>query len=174
MKKILITVFLFNIFINFSAAENLKIAVVDVFEILDNSVAVKKIKDNFEKIKQQTHKEFSEREIELKAEEDAILSKKGIISDELFEKERSKFYKKVSEIQREAESKKRKLEHAHSDAMTKIDKETISIIKDIAQKKKIALVLPSTQLLYSDEKLYITRDVIEKLNQTIQEVKIDY
>jgi outer membrane protein len=168
MKKIIILWILCILSSISTIAAPINMAVVNVFEVLDKAKIVKFIRDQIDNIRNNAQKEFSEKEVDLKKEEERLLAQKGIIAEDLFEKERKKFHKKVSQVQREADDKKRKIDHAYATAMEEVDKVTVKIIKSIAQEKKVSLVLPSSQLLYADDKLDITDQVLKKLDENLK------
>ncbi len=151
-----------------------KIAVVDVQTILDLSTAVIGIRASIEKISQDLQKEFSERESNLKLIEKKLIEKQETLSKENFEKEVLDFNKKVTEEQKILQEKKIRLEQAHSKAIGQVNEIAMKIIKDIAHKKQLNIVFPSTQLLYADESLNITEQVLLQLNQTLPSVEVKF
>lgn len=151
-----------------------KIAVVDVQTILDLSTAVTGIRISIEKLSQDLQKDFSNRELELKDIESKLIEKQETLSKENFEKEVLVFNKKVTEVQKIVQEKKIRLEQAHSKAISKVNGVAMKIIKDLAQKRHFSVVFPSTQVLYADEALNITEEVLIKLNNTIPSVEVKF
>ncbi len=151
-----------------------KIAVVDVQTILDLSTAVTGIRASIEKLSQDLQKEFSNRELELKLIESKLIEKQESISKEVFAKEVLVFNKKVTEEQKIVQEKKIRLEQAHSKAISRVNGVAMKIIKDLAQKRHFSVVFPSTQVLYADEALNITEEVLIKLNNTIPSVEVKF
>lgn len=150
------------------------IAVVDVQYILANSLAIKDLRRQIEAITQNLHTQMTNKELELKKNEESLIDLKGKISSAESEKETAGFNKKVSEAQKYAQQQKIKLEKANSDGILRVHNATIETIKEVCNARSCNIVLPSSQLLYADTKLNITADVLEKLNKKISTIKVDF
>lgn len=159
---------------NAKAAEGVKIAVVDVQNVLDNSVAVEELRRDIDSLSEKLHNEMSGKEISLKKLEADIVKKKGSLKAEEFDKEVNEFYKKVSETQHEMQQKKAKLEQAHADAIAKVHQSTLKIIAQLAKEKGYNIALPISQILYTDNQLTITKEVIARLNKEVKSIKLEY
>lgn len=156
------------------ASDNLKVAVVDIQNVLDNSIAVAELRKSMDSIAEKLHNEMSEKEHRLKKLEADIVKKRGVIKDEEFDKEVNSFYKKVSETQHEMQQKKSKLEQAHAEAIKSVHKNTLEIIAELAKEKKFNVALPISQILYTDDNLTITKEVIQRLNKKVKSIKLNY
>jgi len=153
---------------------NAKIAIVDVQLVLDNSVAVKHLRESIDKISEQFSKELSAKEIEFKQMESELVKKRETLKPEQFDNDVEGFYKQLSAFQHDTQKKKEKLERAHSEAIESIHGNTIKIVHEIAKERGFTLALPMSQTLYSEEALNITTEVIKRLNQKITEVQLKY
>jgi len=156
------------------ANNNIKIAVVDVQEVLDNSVAVVSLRKSIDDISEKLHDEMAAKETNLKTLEAEIAKKKSSLKPELFKKEVNAFYKKVSETQHDMQHKKAKLEQAHAEAISKIHENTLRIVADLAKEKGFNIAVPISQILYTDANLTITKEVIEELNKKVKSVELNY
>ena len=151
-----------------------KIAIVDVQAVIDNSVAVKHLRESIDKISEELSKELSAKEVEFKNMEATLVKKKERLKPEQFDIEVENFYKTLSAFQHETQKKKEKLERAHSDAIESVHTSTIKIIHKISKEKGFSIALPASQTLYSDESLNITEEVTKQLNETVTDVKLNY
>ena len=159
---------------NASASENLKIAVVDIQNVLDHSVAVIELRKSIDSLSEKLHGEMSSKESSLKQLEADIVKKRGVLKEEDFDKEVNAFYKKVSETQHEMQEKKAKLEKAHAEAIGTVHENTLKIIAELAKEKGFNLALPISQILYTDNHLTITDEVIARLNKKVKSIKLNY
>ena len=159
---------------SFATPKNTNIAVVDVLQILERSLAVQSIKQGINEISDNIHNELSTKDIEFKRAENDLTKKKGSLPNDEFEKQVATFNQNVSKAQREVENKKRKLEHAHATAMNKVHQVTVDIIHKLAKSKKFDIALPTSQILYADNALDITKEVLEELNKTLPIVTVEY
>ncbi len=153
---------------------NSRFAVVDVESILENSVAIKGIKKDISKISMQIQSEFSTKEMELKKIESELIKKRGVIEEEDFNSKIADFNKKVSQIQREMQTKKSALEQAHSKAISEVHRHVLAIIAELSQKYYFDVVMPSNQVLFVRKDLNVTYEVIDILNSRLQKVNVNY
>ena len=151
-----------------------KVAVVDVESILEHSKAIMHIKKSMNVISEQIQDELSAKEIKLKQAEAELIEKRGILPKEEFDKLVADFNKKVSLTQQEMQNKKSALERAHGNAIAQVHEKTISVISDLSKKYGFNIVFPSSQVLYVNNSLNITHEVISNLNELLQEVKVNY
>jgi Skp family chaperone for outer membrane proteins len=149
-----------------------RVAVVDIEAVLERSTAVDNIKKSINSISDQMQTELSTKENELKALEANLIKQRGVLAEEEFNQKVSEFNKKVSLIQQDMQTKKSALERAHSAALTKVHKNIIDIISELSKKYGFNMVLPSTQVLYIDNDLNITLEVIALLNDRLKTVKM--
>ena len=151
-----------------------KIAVVDVESVLEHSLAIAQIKDFMNNISKQIHNDLTIKEKSLKQDEAELIAQRGVLATEQFEEAVSEFNKKVSSIQQEKQKKKAGLDQAHVAAITEVHENTVAVIKELSQKYGFNLVFPSSQILFVENNLNITLEVISKLNERLKTVKIQY
>jgi Skp family chaperone for outer membrane proteins len=149
-----------------------KIAIVDVEAVLERSVAVENIKKSINSISEQMQAELSAKEAELKATESELISQRGILPEEEFNQKVADFNKRVSLIQQDMQVKKTSIERAHTAALSEIHKNILSIISELSKKYGFDVVLPSAQVLYAEDSLNITLEVIGLLNNRLRAVKV--
>lgn len=163
-----------SIYATTSSMVGLGAAVVDVQAILESSIAVQTIRTSINNISQKIQDDIEKKEAELRKVEEQLLKKRKTLSEEVFEKEVSEFNKKVGEAQKEVQKKKAALEQAHAEAISKVHEATIEIIKNLAKKYNLKLVLPSSQILFAITEINITGEVIKQLNEKLKIVKVNY
>jgi Skp family chaperone for outer membrane proteins len=155
---------------NFTA----RAAVVDVESILEHSEAIMDIKKSISIIREQIKNELATKEIKLKEAEAELIEQRGVLPKEKFEALVSVFNKKVSSTQKEMQYKKSALERAHASAISEVHKNTISVISDLSKKYGFNIVFPSSQVLFVNNSLNITHEVISNLNVRLKEVEVNY
>lgn len=163
-----------NVIANVVSNFEVKVAIVDVQTILENSIAIQGIRKSIEAISSDIQKYISSKETEFKKLEEELIKKRGTLSEELFEKEVKALEQKADTIKKEIHIKKTNLEKAHSDAIERVHEETIGIISELSKDYKFNLVLPSSQVLFTVDNLNITSRVIEILNNRLKSVNIEY
>lgn len=163
-----------NVYANQKSQDNIKIAVVDVQSVLDHSLAVQSIRRAIEMITKGIQQEMSKKELELKHIEEDLVKKRGILNEEEFEKALYAFNKNVESAQKDVQTRKLRLEQAHSEAFEGVHNIMLTVINDLSKKYKIDLILPSSQVLFTSSKLNITTDVIKQLNSRVKIIKLNY
>ena len=153
-----------------SVKSSCNIAIVDMEYILQNSFAVIDLKSKLDSITKDIHHHIALEELALKkAESDIKLSK-----IETNNKQQSNnLHKKITEIKTTSQQKKIKLEKAYSDGIIAINKEIVSIIKDICVNEGYNVVFPESQIIYCNDNLNISDSVLKKLNHKITHINID-
>ncbi|GAB4168584.1 MAG: hypothetical protein Tsb006_7100 [Rickettsiaceae bacterium] len=151
-----------------------KVAVVDVESILEHSLAIKYIKKTINDISAQIQSDLTQKEIELKRIEADLIKKRGTLSEIEFNKKVFDFNKLVNKAQQETQNKKAALEHAHTEAIAEVHKNTIAVISELAKKYDFNIVFPSSQVFFVESNMNITLEVINNLNERLTEVEVKY
>lgn len=150
-----------------------RVAVVDIQSVLDNSSAVQAIRESVYRVSEKIQQDISDKETEFKKLESTINAKRSSISEEEFEKEVLRFEKMANLIKKEIQERKTHLEKAHAEAMGKVHETTINIISDLAEKHNINLVIPSAQILFAKSTLNMTLEVITELNNKLKTIQMN-
>ncbi len=157
-----------------SDKHDVKIAVVDVQAVIAESVAVREMQAEITKIGANLEKIMQEKERELKNDEDAIVKKRGKVSEAEFQKNVSEFHEKLTSVQRMMQEKRTRLDKAHADAMSNVQDITMEIVAAIAKERKLGIVMSASNLLYYSNPQDITHDVISRLNSKLKTVPFNY
>jgi len=151
-----------------------KAAVVDVESILEHSIAIAQIKKSITIISDRIQEELSVKESDLKIIEADLIQKRGVSSEEEFNNMVADFNRKVSATQQEMQYKKSALEQAHSAALAEVYQNTTEVISELSKKYGLNIVLPSAQVLFVENDLNITLEVITSLNERLKTVEVKY
>jgi len=173
MKKI--KIFLFSITLIF-LINNLYADMphyLDFKYILNNSVAGKKAQDNLQKKLKDGINSLNKKEKSLQEEEKKMIQQKKVISQEEYVKKVNDLRKKVSSLRTERNTLLEKISKDRSKARNELLKNLNPIIKDYMQEKKIRLVVDKKNIILADEKLDITKDIMEALNGKLKSIKLN-
>jgi outer membrane protein len=149
------------------------VAVVNVKRIIDESTAAKTAKEQIEKLKTKYMAEIKEQEKKLQARGKELVEQKKALSAEAWGKKSQEFNEKVKGESKEAQKKQKVVEAALVKSLEVIRDETIKVVAEIAKEKKIDLVIPNSQLLFSKSGLDISDEVLKKLNERLTKVDIN-
>lgn len=151
---------------------NFKCGVVDIAYVLNNSVALSSTKSQIRAINKDLRIKTEKKELDFKAKERSLMDVKGKIPQEEFVREVHKFNKELSFFQESVKKDKNKLERFNSDSFSRVHQEILDIVEQIAIDMDLAIVIPSSQILYTTASLNITQDVTRLLNQKLTFIEI--
>ena len=141
--------------------------------ILNNSIAGKKAQDNLQKRLQDGIKSLNAKEKSLQDEEKKMIQQKKVITQEEYIKKVNNLRKKVSSLQSERNSLLEKISKDRTKARNELLKNLNPIISDYMQEKKIRLVVDKKNIILADEKLDITKEIMQALNGKLKSIKLN-
>lgn len=154
-------------------AEGMKVAVVDIDKVLNESKAGKSIQKQLSTRREAFQKEFSKRENDLMTAQKSLAEKKKELSTEEFQKQRQKFEKKLLETRNLFQKRRNSLDKALSIAFAQLRKNIIEVTASIADKNGFNLVLTRDSVVIVQKEMEITDKVLESLNSKIDHIKLD-
>jgi Skp family chaperone for outer membrane proteins len=80
---------------------------------------------------------------------------------------------KVANVQRDVQTKRAQLEQAYTDALGKVQKTVVDIIKELAEKKGFEVAIPASQALYYQKDMDISDEVLKQLNSKLSTVAVE-
>ncbi len=149
-------------------------AVINIQDIMRDSLAAKSVKQKLEAKQKSFQNEMTAKEKELQNKEKALAGQQGKLSPAEFQAKVKSFRDSAAKAQRDVSKKKAKLDKAFADALAKIQKTVVGIVEGIAKERGVKVVLPTSQLLYADPSMDITKEVLGKLNQKLPSVKVNF
>src|SRR6201993_3678010 len=155
-------------------AQNLTVMVVDVQALLQNSKAAKMVRSQIEQKRGEYTKEISHQEESLRAERDALQRQQASLSPESLNQKGRDFQQKVNDLERNVQSKRQALEKSNGDTLQKIQEEMLKIIADIAKSRKANLVFQRTDLVLFDQSFDVTDEVLQKLDEQMPTLTVNF
>ena len=149
-----------------------EIAVVDIKYVLDKSTAAEGARNQIKVMRDKFLSTIKSKEEELRADEKELTKQRSILSADAFEKKKQDFIKKQTNIQRDIQEKRKKIDQSLNEALGQIQQAIHDIIKDLAKEKRFDVALPSSQVLHADESLDITKEVLVRLNKKLSKITI--
>lgn len=151
-----------------------KIAVLNIQEIMRESLAAKSVKGTLENQQKSFQSEMVKKEQDLQKKEKDLAQQKSVLSPEEFEKRVKDFRLQATSAQKEVQTKKAKLDKAFADALGEIQKAVVDIVGEQAKAKQLEAVFPTSQLLFAAPSLDITADVLAQLNKRLPKVQVKF
>lgn len=150
------------------------IATVNYQMLMSSSTAAKNAHEQIEKKMKSMQSEISKKDEQFQKEHQELEKQRTVLSKEAFEKKMRSFTNDVTKAQKEVQSKRAILDGASERAGSEIQKAISDIIAAMAEEKGYTVVLPTSQILYADSKLDITKQVLEQLNKKLPKVDVKF
>lgn len=175
IKKLLIGIFfaLFLMTPSMAAAVELKVAVVDVEKILNDSKAGKSIQEQLNTRRESFQKEFSARENNLVNVEKTLIEQKKSMAAEEFEKKRKEFEKQFLETRNLFQKRRNSLDKGLGDVLTQLRKNIIQVTAEVADEENYQMVLTRDSVVIVQKEMDITQKVLDRLNKKVSDIKLD-
>jgi len=149
-----------------------KIAVIDMQKIMRESEAVQSIQQQIEQQRSEYQETLSEKEKQLRSADEDLARQRTVLSAEAFQKKRRDLEGRVSRLQRDIQSSKRQLDKNYSEAMRTVQQKLVEIVRDIAGKRDLDMVIGKATVVLVRPELEITDQALERLNDTMTSVEL--
>ncbi len=155
------------------AYAQISIAVVDVDTILSESKAAKSIKSQVKKKREGFIDNVKKEEDKLRKEQKAIEAKRDSMSKEELVKKAQEFERGRLNARKSIEEKKSKLDKAYSKSMNSLTKVIFEVCQEIADERKIDLIITRQNIIVGSLSLDITTEVMERMNEKLPKLDLD-
>jgi len=152
---------------------NDKIVYININKIINKSIAGDFINKELEKLHNTNLSNLNKIKDELKIEEEKILSKKNIISDEEYLKQVDLLKVKVKNYQNKQKKMLKELNDKRVTAKKKLMDNLNTILTNFANNNDISYILNKKNVVIAKKDLDITDDIIILLNQKIKKIPIN-
>ena len=146
---------------------------IDFQKILNESIAGKKAQNQLKNSLEQTVKKLEQTQKNLQDQEKKIIQQKKLISPEEYKKQVDDLRKKVSDLQKNRANALQKISKQRAKAKKELLQNLNPIIQNYMQEKNIRMVLNKKDLILADEKLDITKNVMDILNKKIKSINFN-
>ncbi len=155
------------------AMAEVSIAVVDVQNLMTESVAAKSIQKKVQARREALQGEFSGYEKTLRDNEKQLVDKRAEMSPEEFNKKREEFQRKLQETGGVVQKKRVALEKSVAKATHELREKILKIVAEISEAKKYNMVLSRQNIVIVEKSMDITQEVMTKLNETVKDIPLE-
>ena len=148
------------------------VAVVDVQFILQEAAASKSIQKQLEAQRETYQNEISKQEEKLRAAEQELNRERSNLSADAFGQKRREFEQQVADVQRTVQARKRVLDQAFNESMSKVRDTVLQIVTEVAGEQKATLVLAKQQVVLAEKSLDLTPAVLDRVNTKLPMVTV--
>ena len=157
-----------------SELEPVSLAVVDFRGVLAKSEAARNIRSAVDEKREELRKYFLEVENSLRDEQKNLSKKRSIVTAEAFEQRARNLKEKAQSAQKLAQTSNQKLKKSFDQAMDKVQKELLRIVAEVAEETGVGVVLFRSAIVIAVKKLDISKEVLQRLNKKLPEVKVRF
>ena len=169
VKSFVVTFFL--LICTYTFAEQ-KIVVLDLKFVLNESKAGKGAQDFLKKSFKENQKKFMDSEKNLKKEENDLLLKKTVLSNEEYQKKADILRKKVIDYQSQRRAALDKITTQRANSRETLLKKIDPILNAYIKENDISLVIDKKDMLGGKPEYDITKIIVEKLNKELPSLNL--
>jgi len=148
------------------------IAVIDLKLILREAQATKSVRAQIEKFRAVYLAKMKKSEAALNTEQEKLKWQRTLLSPEAFGQRRRKFEDKVAAVQRQTQDRSRRLERSYSSAMNQLHRAMVPIMAELSKTRGFNIVLDKSQIPFAHGGLEVTKEVLQRMNEKIPEIKV--
>ena len=169
MKKIFINFFFLIFFFNFNTSySSEKIAFIDLDFVLKNSNIGKSILEDIDKLNNKNINELKKKESELKKNEEEILPKKNILSEEEYKKEVDLLKDKIKKYKLLKDEMVSNFQNKKQISLKNFFNKITPIIQNYMDENSINILLDRKNVFIGKTDSDITNSIIEKINNELK------
>lgn len=171
MKKILLSLFLIFLTINYSKAD--EIAVVDVNFIMKESVAGKHITSLIQKENQKISDDFKKKEKNLIDEEKKLISQKNVLDEKEFKDKAKKLTEKINLYKKEKKKILDNLSKKKTKGLSKLIQNLNEVLVNYSKENSIKLVIDKKYTIITKNDSEITDKILNLLNDKVKKIELN-
>ena len=166
-KIIFYSLLIFFIITNISFSQ---VVYIDINKVLNESVAGKQAIKSLENEVKSKNKNFNDEEKKLLTEEENIIAKKNILSENDYKNEVIKLKKKINDYNISKNKELKKLNEKKNSLQNKFMEKINPIIADYASNNNISIVIRKEYMIIGKTELDISKNILKIVNQKIKEI----
>ena len=146
--------------------------IVDMSAVMQQSNAIKVIRQALDEQNALFQEQISEQELELRLAEKKLNEDKDTISKAEFDRRLADFEDRVISLQRRIQAQKNSFDRSFNEAQERLQQELVKVISDIAAERGYAIIIQKQNAVIYDGNLDITALALERLNERTKNLKI--
>ena len=148
------------------------VAIIDLQKILRESKAALDVVAQVEVYKNNFQEQIRLEEEELRSDEQELKRQRPILAQEAFDQKRRAFERRVTEVQRRVRERSRALDQVMRQSRQTLSREVRAIVSEMSGTNDFNLVLDRSQVVFFDNSVEITSDVMARLNERLPAIKV--
>ena len=149
------------------------VMVIDTNRVMAEARAMKAIRDQIERIRGSFQAEIKRDEDELRRIDQEMAQQRQVLSPEAFNQKRQDLQNRVNSLQQKTRARRQQLDGALRNAMTTVRNTLVRIVQGIAQRNGANLVVQKSDLVYADQRMEFTDEVLRQLDAQLPNVTVE-
>ena len=141
--------------------------------VLRASSGAARVRELLDEQRRAFQQEFAEREAALQQTERDLVAKRGELSEADFASQLAEFEAEVTQIQKEIQYRREAIDIAFQEAQTKLRDIAIQIVTELAQEKRLDVVLVRETALIFRPSLNLSAEVLRRLDERTKNARIE-
>ncbi len=148
-----------------------KIVYINMEKIMKESVVGKKIVEKINDVNQSNIKKFKKIEEDLKKDEQNLVDKKNVLSEEEFREKFNELKKKIDEYRTSRQTAIQDTTKKRISASAEFSKKIKPILGDYASKNDISIIFQKKNIIMGKSSLDITEEILKIVDKEISKIK---
>lgn len=146
------------------------IAIIDVDQILQESMAAKGVRSQADKYQQTFQNEMSKEEATLRSTQQDLDQQRKTMSQDAFAEKARAFDASVADFQRKGLARRKAFDKSFNTAMGQVQQAMLEATQQVASHHGATVVLPRSQVVLFDDKMNITKEIIAAMDKKLSHV----
>lgn len=156
-----------------AAAQEAVILFIDEAKLMATSKAGQSIANQVKVLAEQAEQEVNARGKAVQDEGKALQDSKDSLSKEDFAKRYQALLAKAQEVGQLGQIKKAEIAQSEARALAKLNEELQPVVKQILDKRNATVLLERRAVVFADDKMDITEDIVKALDKKVKTVKVE-
>ena len=154
------------------AAEGPTVAVLNVQQVMRQSKAGKSLQDQIDQVHAANLAKDRKADEALRAEDQALQKQRAVLSEEAFTQKRKELQSRLAGQQQQFNERRRRFQASVDKAWFEIRAVMLEVTSDLANERKIDVVVTQVSTALMSKELNITREVLTRLDQKLSAVTL--
>jgi len=148
------------------------IAIVDVQQLLQDSLAARSVQQQLESQRSKFQSEIADEEADLRKAEKKLTKMRGTAQTDAYAEEEQKLRQRFLTVERQVQSRRKALDQAFTESMNAVRKGIVDIVSAVAKERGVNLAIVKQQVIWNDQTIDITDEVLARLNKELPKLEV--
>jgi Skp family chaperone for outer membrane proteins len=148
------------------------VAIVDIQRILQSSSASKSVQSQLEEQRSKFQTQIAAEEAGLRKAEQELTKLRETAKPEDYLEREQQLQQRFLTVERHVQARRKVLDQAHTDSMNSVRNGLVDTVSQIAKERGVNLVIVKQQVIWNDQTIDITDEVLARLDKQLPNVQV--